>query len=129
MTSENQIVSAASRFHIISILMYSKSFIDEFLDWRKVLRGSNLQENQGPNVESNETTSGRNHQLSDQDVDTSNQRNSQETSELSIEIGDKNDDGSADEVASMTSERSRSSSRPRSPAGDQVDTYLVMCRT
>ena len=83
-----------------------------------------MQENQGPNVAPNEVASGRNNQPRDQVVDTDNQRIPPKTQKLIIEIGNENDDGSADEVASMESEKSRSSCRSRSPAGDHIDTYL-----
>ena len=69
-----------------------------------------MQENQGPNVAPNEVASGRNNQPRDQVVDTDNQRIPPRTQKLIIEIGNENDDGSADEVASMASEKSRSSS-------------------
>ena len=106
------------------LIVHKRVVLDEFPDWRNVLRGSRMQENQGPNVAPNEVASGRNNQPRDQVVDTDNQRIPPKTQKFIIEIGNENDDGSVDEVASMASEKSRSSSRSRSPAGDHIDTYL-----
>ena len=105
------------------LIVHKRVVLDEFPDWRNVLSGSRMQENQGPNVAPNEVASGRYHQPRDQVVDTDNQRIPPRTQKLIIEIGNEND-GSADEVASMASEKSRSSSRSRSPADNHVDTYL-----
>ena len=49
------------------------------------------------------------------------QGNTSKTRQLIVEIGDDNGDGSAVDVVSMTSERSRSNSRSRSTSNDRSD--------
>ena len=92
---------------------------DEFPDWRHVLNGSRVQDSQGPNREQNGSARGNITQNGDRVANDNIQGNTSGTRQLIVEIGDDNGDGSADEVVSMASERSRSNSRSRSPSNDR----------
>ena len=104
------------------LIVNKRVVIDQFPDWRKVLNGSRVQEDQAVIPIPNET---------DKSVKSSRKsdhaavvpKNSQGPKKLIVEIGDENeeneDDDSADEVASMASARSRSRSKSRSRSGSR----------
>ena len=102
------------------LIVHKRVVIDEFPDWRKVLSGSRIQENQGSNLARNEIASGRGSRNSDHVVDVDAERNPQDPNNLITETGNENGDGSADDAVSMASERSRSRSRSRSSERNEI---------
>ena len=74
---------------------------------------------QGPNREQSGSAQGNSTQNGDRVAHDNIQGNTSGTRQLIVEIGDDNGDGSADDVVSMASERSRSNSRSRSPSNDR----------
>ena len=101
------------------LIVNKRVVIDQFPDWRKVLNGSRIQENQAvipiPNETHKSVKSSRKNEHA-----AVVPKNSQGPKKLFVEIGDENeDDDSADEVASMASARSRSRSKSRSRSGSR----------
>ena len=101
------------------LIVNKKVVRDEFPDWRKVLSGSRLQENEGPNKHVDSNTGNKQHQsYEDPPTDTNADRQGD----------DKQGDDSADDAVSMTSERSRSRSRSgsghRSSSSGRLGRYI-----